>query len=149
MEDMTADSGRTSEGEVRVLNVRAPFRHSAGRLGSEFLQALRERRLLGLRTGSQVIVPPRDLGASGAWVEIGPGARLEAYAPADWVDGGDAGSCLALVTVDGADTALLARLRPAAPAGALAKGTRLTLRFADTPRGSMTDFWFEPAGTGA
>ena len=30
-------------------------------------------------------------------------------------------------------------------AGALAKGARLTLRFADEPRGSMTDFWFEPA----
>jgi hypothetical protein len=142
---MTADSS-ASDAEVRVLDVRAPFRHSAGRLGSEFLQALRERRLLGLRAGDQVIVPPRDFGARGEWVAIGPGARLEAYAPADWVDGG--GSCLALVTVDGADTALLARLRPAAPAGALAKGTRLTLQFADKPRGSMTDFWFEPAEAG-
>jgi uncharacterized OB-fold protein len=142
---MTADSTRSSAGEVCVLDVRAPFRHSAGRLGSEFLEALRERRLLGLKVGGQVIVPPRDLGARGEWVEIGPGARLEACAPAAWVEGGDAGSCLALVTVDGADTALLARLRPAAAAGALAKGARLTLRFADEPRGSMTDFWFEPA----
>lgn len=127
------------------MDVRAPFRHSAGRLGSVFLTALREGRLLGWKTGTpaQVIVPPKDRGTPGEWVELGPGARLEAYAPADWHADADHGSCLALVTVDGADTALLARLRPAATAGSLAKGTRLALRFADRCQGRMTDFWFE------
>lgn len=135
-----------SAGEVREVDVRAPFRHSAGRLGSTFLRALRERRLIGWKTGGRVIVPPRDSGEGGEWVELGPGARLEAYAPADWVasDGGD--SCLALVLIDGADTALLTRLRPAAKVGVLAPGVRLALRFADNPQGSITDFWFEPVG---
>jgi uncharacterized OB-fold protein len=129
--------------EVREVDVRATFRHSAGRLGSVFLTALREQRLLGWKTGTpaRVIVPPKDLGTAGEWVEIGPGARLEAYVPAEWLASSDDGSCLALVTVDGADTALLARLRPAA--AALAKGARLTLRFAENRAGRMTDFWFE------
>lgn len=140
------DTVAVSAAETREVDVRAPFRHSAGRLGSVFLQALRERRLIGWKTGGRVIVPPRDFGASGEWVELGPGARLEAYAPADWIAADAADSCLALVTVDGADTALLTRLRPAASAGALRPGARLALRFADAPQGSITDFWFEPVG---
>lgn len=135
-----------ADADVREMDVRAPFRHSAGRLGSAFLQALRARRLFGLKTGGRVIVPPRELGERGEWVELGPGARLEAFAPADWLAADSDNSCLALVTVDGADTALLTRLRPAAAAGALAPGARLLLRFIEEPRGSMTDFWFEPVG---
>jgi uncharacterized OB-fold protein len=132
--------------EQREVDVRAPFRHSAGRLGSHFLQALSERRLLGLKVAGRVIVPPRESGQGGEWVELGPGARLEAYAPADWVPTRGDNSCLALVVVDGADTALLTRLRPAARAGALVLGSRLLLRFVGEPKGSMTDFWFEPVG---
>ncbi|HVV94779.1 MAG TPA: hypothetical protein VHD15_15310 [Hyphomicrobiales bacterium] len=135
--------------EVRAVAVEAAFRHSAGRLGSHFLRAIRdEGRLYGWRTGTppRVMVPPKDLGAPGEWVAIGPGARLEAYAPTDWLPepgGGD--SCVALVMPDGADTALLARLRPAAGAGALAAGARLVAHFAAERTGAMTDFWFEPA----
>jgi uncharacterized OB-fold protein len=151
---MTADTQQIHVGarsatpavEQRELDVRAPFRHSAGRLGSHFLQALRARRLLGLKVAGRVIVPPREFGPGGEWVELGPGARLEAYAPADWVPTAGENSCLALVVVDGADSSLLARLRPAATAGALVPGSRLLLRFVDEPRGSMTDFWFEPVG---
>jgi hypothetical protein len=93
---------------------------------------------------ARVLVPPKDLGGKGEWVAIGPGARLDAYAPVDWLESKD-DSCLALVTIDGADTALLVRLRPAAAAGALALGARLTVRFAETRSGTMADFWFEPA----
>ena len=151
---MTADTQQIDVGarsatpavEKREVDVRAPFRHSAGRLGSHFLQALRARRLLGLKVAGRVIVPPREFGQDGEWVQLGPGARLEAYAPADWVPPAGDNSCLALVVVDGADTALLTRLRPAATAGALVLGSRLLLRFADEPKGSMTDFWFEPVG---
>jgi uncharacterized OB-fold protein len=135
-----------TDADTREIDVRAPFRHSAGRLGSVFLQALRARRLLGLKIGGRVIVPPRELGERSEWVELGPGARLEAFAPADWLAADSDNSCLALVTVDGADTALLTRLRPAVVAGALAPGARLSLRFAEEPRASMTDFWFEPVG---
>jgi len=136
--------------DVRTVEVTAPFRHSAGRLGSRFFSALRdEGRLLGWRTGTppRVIVPPRDLGGDGEWVPLGPGARLEAFAPTDWLaeigaENAPDGSLLALVTPDGADTALLARLRPGD--GTPAPGTRLVARFADERQGAMTDFWFEP-----
>jgi hypothetical protein len=138
--------------EVRAVAVEAVFRHSAGRLGSHFLKAIRdEQRLLGWRTGTppRVVVPPKDLGTPGEWVPLGPGARLEAYAPVDWThDAGiapDNGAVLALVTLDGADTALLARIRSATDAGAMAIGTRLIAHFADERQGTMTDFWFEPA----
>jgi len=142
--------------DVRVADVRATFRHSAGRLGSRFLTALRdEGRVLGWRTGtpSRVMVPPKDIGLPGEWVEVGPGARLEAYAPVEWLaEAGvadDDGSCLALVRLDGADTALLTRLRPGAALGALPVGQRLVVRMAEQRSGTIADLWFEPVGTSA
>jgi len=134
---------------VRTIEVEAAFRHSAGRLGSHFLKTIRdEARLLGWRTGNppRVIVPPKDLGGAGEWVALGPGAALEAYAPSEWREPGVATeTCLALVRLDGADTALLASLKPAYPVGAVAVGTRLLVRFAQERRGAITDFWFEVA----
>ena len=134
---------------VRTVAVEATFRHSAGRLGSRFLKAIRdEGRFLGWRTGDppRVMLPPKDLGEPGEWVEIGPGARLEAYAPATWLnDAAGTDTCLALVRLDGAETALLAHLKPAPMPNALAIGTRLIARFAAERRGAMTDFWFEVA----
>jgi uncharacterized OB-fold protein len=134
---------------IRTVEVEATFRHSAGRLGTHFLKAIRdERKFLGWRTGNppRVMVPPKDLGGTGEWVEIGPGARLDAYAPAEWLsDGADASSCLALVQLDGADTAMLTRLKPAVAPDALPVGTRLVARFAEERHGAVTDFWFEVA----
>ena len=132
--------------ESHPVDVRASFRHSAGRLGSTFLGALRNGQLLGWKSGdpARVAVPPRETGAPGEWVSLGPCANLEAYVPSDWLPASADGFCLALVTVDGADTALLSRLRPAPIMGALAPGTKLALRFADQRTGAMTDFWFEP-----
>ncbi len=132
---------------VRTIEVEAAFRHSAGRLGSHFLKSIRdEARLLGWRTGDppRVIVPPKDLGGMGEWVALGPRAVLEAYAPWEW-RGADVATetCLALVRLDGADTALLAFLKPGYSVGAVAVGTRLIARFAQERRGAITDFWFE------
>lgn len=139
----------TGEEDLRAVDIEAAFRHSAGTLGSRFFAALRdEARLLGWRTGGLVLVPPRDLGLPGEWVEIGPGGTLEAYAPTDWLaDLGIAdadGSSLALVRLDGADSALLARLRPGAAMGALRVGQNVFVHFAEERHGAMTDFWFEP-----
>ena len=150
MTDLAKSSATRSvsaDADVRAVDVRASFRHSAGKLGSVFLSALRDKRLLGWRSGTpaRVTVPPKDLGVAGEWIEIGPGARLETYAPRDWYADSDDDSCLALVTIDGADAALLTRLRPPTAAGALPIGTRLTVRFAAERHGAITDFWFEPA----
>lgn len=141
----------SGEDEMRVVDVQALFRHSAGRLGSHFLKTLRdEARFVGWRSGSpaRVAVPPRDLGVDGEWIAVGPEAILEAYAPDEWLsDLGKPcadGSCLALVRLSGADTALLARLK--SHGQALRLGQRLVARFVDARTGSMSDVWFEPTG---
>jgi hypothetical protein len=140
----------SSSEEVRVVEVEATFRHSAGWLGSQFLRTIRdEARFLGWRTGARVIVPPKDLGGAGEWVALGPGAVLEAYALTEWLGDVDRvaedGSCLALVTLDGADTAMLTRLRPAPSVNGLPIGARLVACFKPDRTGAMTDFWFESA----
>lgn len=142
-----------AEDDVRSVDVKAVFRHSAGELGSHYLTTLRdEGQLLGWRSGRPPIVriPPKDLGLPGSWVDVGPGATLEAYAPRDWLQAAGAeewedGSCLALVRPDGADTAMLARLRPAAASAVMGVGQRLTAHFAERRSGSATDVWFEVA----
>jgi hypothetical protein len=136
--------------DVRAVEVSAAFRHSAGRLGSRFLKALRdEKRILGWCSANRVVVPPKDFGCDGEWIEVGPGARLEAYAPANWLRdmGRDADDCdcLALVKLDGADTALLTRVRRDASAAPFSTGLRLKACFADERTGSINDLWFEPA----
>jgi uncharacterized OB-fold protein len=130
---------------VQSVPIDAGFHHSSGVLGTHFFKALKDdKRLLGWKTGSRVIVPPRDYGGNGEWVEVGPGAKLEAYSPPEWsAVGSSDGAVLALVKPDGADTAMLARLqlKGATPAA----GARLTIKFAAERRGEITDFWFECA----
>ena len=109
------------------------FRHSAGKLGTQFLTALRSGRILGWRTGNpaRVLVPPKDVGLPGEWVEIGPRAKLIAYAPREWLrssDRANENSCLALVMLDGADTAMLSRVDFNDATGALAPNTPLQAR---------------------
>jgi hypothetical protein len=116
----------------------ATFRHSAGRLGSRYLAALRdEQKILGWRTGSppQVLVPPKDLGTDGEFVEVGPGASLLAFAPSGYLAAPVKGEVLGLVFLDGADTTLFARVHTDAPE----TGMRLIARF-----GGAADLWFEP-----
>ncbi len=145
MTGMTASSGDIAE------DWNMPFRHSAGRVGSIFLTALREGRLLGWRGGtpSRIHLPPPPMASDqGEWVVVGPGARLIAYAAAELEFPQfrtiDDGCVLALVRVDGTDTAFLSRLRLAAHATALPSMAPLTLHFAEQRTGSLRDFWFEP-----
>lgn len=130
---------------VQSVPVDAGFRHSSGVLGTHFFKTLRdEKRLVGWKAGlpSRVVVPPRDCGGSGEWVDVGPGAKLEAFCPPEWTTGHSDGSVLALVKTDGADTSMLARLRLKG-ATAPVVGQRLTIKFAAVRQGDMADFWFE------
>jgi len=127
------------QGHELVERWHATFRHSAGRLGSRYLAALRDdKKLLGWRSGTppRVVVPPKDLGGDGEFVEVGPGGTLVAFAPNDWLAAPADRSVLGLVALDGADTPLFARVRASAPA----MGMRLVARF-----GGVADLWFEPA----
>jgi hypothetical protein len=81
-----------------VESWKARFRHSAGRIGGMCLRALRdEAGHLGWRINrtGKIHVPPKDLGESGQFVDVGPGAGLLTFArnvsfPAD------EGRCLCL-----------------------------------------------------
>ena len=136
------------------------FRHSSGRLTSQFFTAIRsERRLPGWKTKrpDTISVPPKNFGSEGEWVELGPEATLLCAAPPAWV--ADSGEpllrtfVLGRVLVDGAETPMYALLKLDSGAPLPARGARLSLHFADaaplasTPTGG--EFWFEiasPAG---
>ncbi|MEU8568145.1 OB-fold domain-containing protein [Streptomyces pathocidini] len=135
------------------LVVEFPFTRSLGPVQSAFLTGLRERTVLGVRTGEgRVLVPPveydpataeelRELvevGATGtvttwAWnPEPRPGQPLRR--PFAWV----------LVRLDGADTALLHVLDAPGP-DAVRTGLRVRVRWAAERTGAITDIaCFEP-----
>jgi uncharacterized OB-fold protein len=122
------------------------FRHSAGRLGSHFIRAIRDdRQLLGWKTERLgVTVPPIGAGEAGEWVKIGPGATLIGYTPPDDVGQGaiEAGKVFAAVKLDGADTVLHVLLSCANPQ-MLSAGMRLQANFDDMPAGGSVLPGFE------
>ncbi|MFJ6705482.1 MULTISPECIES: Zn-ribbon domain-containing OB-fold protein [unclassified Streptomyces] len=135
------------------LVVEFPFTRSLGPVQSAFLTGLRERVVLGVRTGDgRVLVPPveydpvtaeeiRDL------VEVAPTGTVTTWAwnheprrgqpldtPFAWV----------LVRLDGADTALLHALDAPGPE-AVRTGMRVRVRWAEERSGAITDIaCFEP-----
>ncbi|MFF3948623.1 OB-fold domain-containing protein [Streptomyces sp. NPDC001902] len=136
------------------LVVEFPFTRSLGPVQSAFLTGLRERTVLGVRTGDgRVLVPPveydpvtaeelRDLvevGTTGtvttwAW-NPSPRPQQPLATPFAWV----------LVRLDGADTALLHVLDAPGPE-AVRTGMRVRVRWAGRRTGAVTDIaCFEPA----
>lgn len=135
------------------LVVEFPFTRSLGPVQSAFLTGLRERAVLGVRTGDgRVLVPPveydpvtaedlRDLvevaatGTVTTWAwnhEPRRGQPLDT--PFAWV----------LVRLDGADTALLHALDAPGP-DAVRTGMRVRVRWAAERTGAITDIaCFEP-----
>lgn len=135
------------------LVVEFPFTRSLGPVQSAFLTGLRERTVLGVRTGDgKVLVPPveydpvtaeeiRDL------VEVAGTGTVTTWAwnphprrdqpldtPFAWV----------LVRLDGADTALLHVLDAPGPE-AVRSGMRVRIRWAEARTGAITDIaCFEP-----
>ncbi|WP_406099608.1 Zn-ribbon domain-containing OB-fold protein [Streptomyces sp. NBC_01013] len=135
------------------LVVEFPFTRSLGPVQSAFLTGLRERTVLGVRTGDgRVLVPPveydpvtaeeiRDL------VEVASTGTVTTWAwnphprrdqpldtPFAWV----------LVRLDGADTALLHVLDAPGPE-AVSTGMRVRVRWSEARSGAITDIaCFEP-----
>lgn len=118
------------------------FRHSAGKLGSHFIRAVRNGRLLGWKTERLgVTVPPLEAGTAGEWVDIGPGAMLVGYAPGSQADA--SGKVFAAVKVDGADTLLFASVQ-CGQARTLQAGMRLTAILPhDDPQSAVPVFRLE------
>ena len=137
-------------GEVGVLATRwePAFRHSAGRRGSEFIQAMRDdHQLLGWKTERLgVTVPPVESGGPGEWVKVGPGASLIGYAPADRKSQQE--TMLAAVKIDGADT--MTYVRVACDLGNdLRPGMRLVADFGSTSAESSSLPSFRPVAVSA
>ncbi|MFE5093844.1 Zn-ribbon domain-containing OB-fold protein [Streptomyces sp. NPDC056638] len=135
------------------LVVEFPFTRSLGPVQSAFLTGLRERTVLGVRTGDgKVLVPPveydpvtaeelRELtevattGTVTTWAwNPAPRRDQPLAAPFAWV----------LVKLDGADTALLHVLDATGPE-AVNTGMRVRIRWAPQRTGAITDIaCFEP-----
>ncbi|MFQ5523496.1 MAG: Zn-ribbon domain-containing OB-fold protein [Acidimicrobiia bacterium] len=123
--------------------IRLTFTYAAGEIGSRFLVALRDERVILAGVCSQcarVACPPRSFcTACGTavkdFVEVGPEGTLEAWTaqPGKGVFG--------LIRLDGADTPLVHRLL----GNWWQKGARVRARFAEDRTANITDIeGFEP-----
>ncbi|WP_137991306.1 Zn-ribbon domain-containing OB-fold protein [Streptomyces vilmorinianum] len=135
------------------LVVEFPFTRSLGPVQSAFLTGLRERTVLGVRTGDgRVLVPPVEYDPETAaelrdLVEVGATGTVTTWA---WNPEPRRGQPLAtpfawvLVRLDGADTALLHALDAPGPE-AVRTGMRVRIRWAEERAGAITDIaCFEP-----
>ncbi|MFD8290705.1 Zn-ribbon domain-containing OB-fold protein [Streptomyces lavendulae] len=135
------------------LVVEFPFTRSLGPVQSAFLTGLRERVVLGVRTGDgRVMVPPVEYDPVTAeeireLVEVAPAGTVTTWA---WNGDSRAQQPLAtpfawvLVRLDGADTAILHALDAPGP-DAVRTGMRVRIRWAAERTGAITDIaCFEP-----
>ncbi|GGX70466.1 Zn-ribbon domain-containing OB-fold protein [Streptomyces anandii] len=135
------------------LVVEFPFTRSLGPVLSAFLTGLRERVVLGVRTGDgRTLVPPVEYDPVTAeeihdLVEVAPTGTVTTWA---WNHEPRRGQPLAtpfawvLVRLDGADTALLHALDAPGPE-AVRTGLRVRIRWAAERTGAITDIaCFEP-----
>ncbi|MEV2214057.1 OB-fold domain-containing protein [Streptomyces sp. NPDC050997] len=137
------------------LVVEFPFTRSLGPVQSAFLTGLRERVVLGVRTGDgRVLVPPVEYDPVtaeeidlGGCVEVASTGTVTTWA---WNHAPRRGQPLAtpfawvLVRLDGADTTLLHALDAPGP-DAVHTGMRVRVRWADERSGAITDIaCFEP-----
>jgi len=138
------------------------YNHALGETATTFFTEIRDNaKILGKRCSrsGRVLVPPRifsddTLEATDAWVEVGPGGRIEAftitYEPFENLP--EPPYAFGYVLLDAADTALGGYFKgvdlsdPAKAAERLAIGTRVVTRFAEDRVGDVLDFWFEIDG---
>jgi len=127
--------------------VEFPYTRTLGPVLSRFFSALAEQRIIGVRAGDRVLVPPLEYDpetgsdASDEFVEVGPAGTIESWT---WVSDPAAAHPLAvpfafaLIRLDGADTCLLHAVA-ASTRGALRTGARVEPRWRDEPRGRIDD----------
>jgi uncharacterized OB-fold protein len=144
------DSNRLTASHV----LEYPYRRSVGPVIGGFFAALRERRIVGVRTGDgRVLVPPVEYDpASGEaladLVDVGPAGVVTTWA---WVETPrpkhplDRSFAWALIRIDGATSGLLHAV-DAGAAERMRTGMRVTPRWRDAPAGGIHDIvCFEPA----
>ncbi len=125
-----------------------PYKRSLGPVIGAFMNALTERRILGIRSGDRVIVPPLEwdphTGAELAvedMVEVGPNGTIESWT---WVPEAseqhplDHPFAFALIRLDGASTPMLHAV-DAASSHMLSAGTRVAPRWRGNRVGRIDD----------
>lgn len=124
-----------------------PYKRSLGPVIGTFMTALTEKRILGIRNGEAVLVPPSEWDpATGAalaadFVEVGPAGTVEAWT---WVPAPseqhplDRPFAFAFIRLDGATTPLLHAV-DAGSASAMADGARVAPRWRGTRVGRLDD----------
>lgn len=131
--------------ECVTAGVNLQFHYAAGEAASRFLTALRdEKRIYGTRCPEcrRVLVParsfcPRCFVATSEWIEVGPAGTLTAFATTRDLP-------LALILLDGADTAIVHRIG-ATNVDTLRIGLRVVPIFAEARAGNILDIaYFKP-----
>jgi uncharacterized OB-fold protein len=124
-----------------------PYKRSLGPVIGTFMTALTDKRILGIRSGSRVIVPPMEWDpATGAeltadFVEVGPAGVVESWT---WVPQPSVQHPLAhpfafaFVRLDGASTPLLHAV-DAGSAAAMRDGMRVAPRWRGARQGRIDD----------
>lgn len=124
-----------------------PYKRSLGPVIGAFMTALTEKRILGIRSGEAVIVPPMEWDpATGAdlgneLVEVGPAGTVESWT---WVPKPseqhplDRPFAFAFIRLDGATTPMLHAIDVGSP-DAIADGARVAPRWRGTRIGAIGD----------
>jgi uncharacterized OB-fold protein len=146
------DSGRVLSAPLRVA---FDYTRSTGPVLGAFMTALRERRVVGIRTSDdRVVVPPVEFDpvtyAPLSTDDLVPVADHGTVITWTWVSEPVAGQPLsepfafALITLDGATAPLLHAIKAPGPC-ALTTGQKVRAVWSDTPQGHITDIrFFEP-----
>ena len=124
-----------------------PYKRSLGPVIGAFMTALAEKRILGIRNGDGVLVPPMEWDpATGAelpreLVEVGPAGTIQSWT---WVPDPteqhplDRPFAFAFIRLDGASTPLLYAVDAGSP-GAMTEGMRVAPRWKGKRIGHITD----------
>jgi uncharacterized OB-fold protein len=127
--------------------VRFPYKRSLGPVIGHFMTQLTQRRLVGIRAGERVIVPPLEWDPDTAeqlepdFVEVGPAGTVRSWT---WVAQPspqhplDHAFAFALIELDGASTTLLHAV-DAGDIAAMETGMRVAPRWRATRVGHLTD----------
>ncbi len=142
--DLTGGPGLTRFVENTIT---FPYKRSLGPVTGAFMTALTDKRILGIRNGDAVLVPPMEWDpATGAelvhdFVEVGPAGTVESWT---WVPEPTEQHPLvqpfafAFIRLDGATTPLLHAIDAGSP-DALAVGSRVAPRWKGTRVGRLDD----------
>lgn len=128
--------------------------YRADPLLAPFFAALRNKRLVGLRSQGRVLFPPRHFveerfTTSSELVPVGPGGVIRTLTR---ITPGGKNSAppflVVFVQLDGADSAAAGRLQGNADIANPLEliGRRCRAVFKDEPKGEWSDFWYELAG---